>query len=133
MEPQDQKLWESLQKWHDIEPSPTYQSAFWTRLTSQKPWYQTYLENISKVLSKSAPAFAALVLILIFGFFMTKGLDTSIQIARLSEEEVQMIENLELAENYAIIQDIDFWENLEVIEKLELPHSHLIYNDRRMS
>ena len=133
METQDQKLWECLQKWQDIEPSPTYQSAFWTRLTSGKPWYQRSLENISKVLLKPAPAFAALALIFIFGFFMTKGLDPSAKIARLSQEEIQMIENLELAENYVIIKDIEFWENLEVIEKLDLPHSRLTRNDRRMS
>ena len=133
MEPQDKKLWESLQKWQDIEPSPTYQSAFWTRLNSQTPWYQRYLENIAKIFLKPVPAIVTLSMILVFAFFMIKTSDPIAKIARLSEEEVQMIENLELAENYAIIQDIDFWENLEVIEKLELPHSHLIYNDRRMS
>ncbi len=115
-----QKSWELLEKWQNVEPSPGYISAFWTRLASVKPSRQMAWK-FNPVL---VPVFATFCILILVGSVIIKNHIFSVGtpeviVLNLSDDEVKMLENFELAESYDLIKDIDFWENLEGVEDLE--------------
>ncbi len=126
-----EKSWDSLKKWSDIEPSPTYLSSFYSRLASETPWHKKVWKIIREFLKIKvlAPVLVSFGLLILAGFFMEKNHAPEITLANLSEDDAQMLKNFDLTENYDVIKEIDFLENLEVIESLDLPQS-FINNER---
>ena len=122
----DQKLWEWLKKWQDIEPSSGYISAFWTRLPSVNPWHQKIWKNVIQSWQVK-PAFfvTAFCLLILTGTVSIKNYHSGIGgapeviVLNLSDDEVKMLENFDLAQSYDIIKDIDFLENIELNEEVE--------------
>ena len=123
----DQKLWEGLKRWQDIEPSSGYVSHFWTRLGSVTPWYQKAWKNVTQpwTLKPAFSVLATLSILILIGAVIIKnhtaptGGNPEVIVLNLSDDEVKMLENFDLAESYDIIKDIDFWESLELDEDLE--------------
>ncbi len=119
------RTWNLLEKWPDIKPSSTYVSEFWTKLSSDAPWYKRVLDKFKQVFVKEglAPVLVTVCIILVVGVVIKK---TSVVVPEseqamvsLNPSELEMIENVELAENYDIVQDIDFLQDLDVIENCD--------------
>jgi len=119
------KSWELLGSWQDVEPERGYVSRFWTRLAMRKPWHEKVLERIAGLLTARNlyPAFASACIIFIVVFFAVKVIwqaqISALPLSYLSSEEIEFVENMELAQDLEIIEDIEFFENLDVIEQME--------------
>lgn len=123
-QPEDDALWRSLDAHKDIEPTPGYQSRFWTRVANEQP--QPWLERAAQWLKGlvASPVFApsAVAFCIVFAVAVRIAvplLSPEGQIARLDEEEVQMLAMLDLVEDIDVLQDMDILEDWEIIEALE--------------
>lgn len=110
----ERQIWSALLDVKSIEPNPAYISNFWTRVTKEeKKWYQRLWVSLPRLV----PVYASLVLLVVIGAFLVFRSQSSItSIAQLKQDEVEMIENIEIAENLDVISDLEFWQDLDIIE-----------------
>ncbi len=121
---QYQKSWDMLDHLQEIEPDPHYMSRFWTKVSEEKPWYETILDNIRTGLfaNKLIPALAVSCFLFVMSFtvfqrYQSANMDQ--QILELSKEDYDVVSTLELVENLDIIEDIDLIEELDIIDSLD--------------
>lgn len=121
-----QQSWDILGDIDEVQPSESYISNFWTKLSLEKSPLEKFLSRASDLfkIQKFKPVYAmmcVIVLVSVFSLKLNKNANNAqtVEIAKLSVEEIEIFENYELAENLEIIEDIEFLEDLEVIEELE--------------
>jgi hypothetical protein len=119
-----EKSWDILQQWEDLEPKPGYVSRFWTQLALRQPWYVRVGSYVKEILliRRFVPVYATAMVVFIVGIFTLR---TSFIIYRDSRnfatfpsEDIEFIESLDLTVNLDVLNDLDFLENMRVIEKL---------------
>jgi hypothetical protein len=119
-------VWEKLGAWFEAEPDPGYASRFWTRLASEKAWYEKTWDLIKPALQlqKLAPAIISLAILVVIGYlaFRPAFLDNPMTLAKteLPPDQVELIENVDLVENIDVIEDIEFLQDMEYIKKLNV-------------
>lgn len=111
-----QKTWQLLTEAPLVDPDPGFESRFYTRLANESKssvaswrWLPQGLFGI-----QWAPVAVVLSVVIVLvvwqiGFFSDKGMN----LAKVSEEDLGVIENIELVENFDVIENLDFWLDLE--------------------
>lgn len=108
-----QQSWEMLDEWEGIEPKANYVSRFWTRLSSEESW----LDKFKRVMDmkRLVPTLAtACIVILVAAVVLQQYQPQPVveqELAQLSSDDLELLENLEL------IEDIEFLEEIEFIEE----------------
>ena len=119
-----QQSWDLLGEIKAMEPDPNYMSRFWRSVDAQRPWYTKIYENVQTVFVQQrwVPALAGAVLIVLISAMTTvqylRSPQTADVLAELDEAEMEMIANIDLAEHYEIIRELDFFSDFEIIENL---------------
>ena len=120
-----QKSWAVLGQLETIEPEPGFIGRFWTRLSQERSWQEKLADSFREgfLRKRLVPALATACLIVIVASVTaghySRTRQTDQMIARLSEEDLTMVANIELAENLELIKEIDFLEDLDIIESLD--------------
>jgi len=124
-----EKSWDLLSEWEDIEPNPGYKFRFWTRLSSERAWYEQPLLNIKeffatkkRLLTWATVSVVIIVCVLTFSNYpMT--IDTDNTLTAMEPQDLELLAELELAQNLDIIENIDWLEDWEIIEDLDTTES----------
>lgn len=119
-----EKAWNLLEEWKPVNPSPDFKARFWQRVAQEELAAERKPVFVSFGLSpRLAPALATLALLLVFTVYSMRSFLTPSprQLALLTKnEDIQMLENLELAEDLDAIQNINTLEDFEMINSMEL-------------
>ena len=119
-----QQTWDLLGEIKEVEPDPNYMSRFWRSVDAQMPWYAKIYENVQAVFLQRrwVPALAGAVIVLLISTIATvqylQKPHTVAVLAELDEAEMEMIANIDLAEHYELIHELDFFSDFEIIENL---------------
>ena len=120
-----EKSWAMLDDLEGIEPEPGFVGRFWTRLSLEQSWHEQFWNRIRELLfnKRLMPALATICTIIIIGTFtlhnylQIRGTDQVL--ANLSNDDFDMVQNIELAENFDLIQEIEFFEDFNIIMNLD--------------
>jgi anti-sigma factor RsiW len=119
-----EKSWDLLVEIKAVEPDPNYRARFWQSVDAQMPWYAGIYRNVLAVFQQRrwAPALAgalivALISTIIAVQFLKKPNELAV-VAELDEAEFEMVANIDLAEHYEIIDELDFFTDFDIIENL---------------
>ena len=121
-----EETWAMLDELEGIEPQPGFVGRFWTNLSLQETWSEKLRRRIQEGMPNKqwVPAFATACVVLIVGSFAYHNYDqfrgTDQLLAQLSEDELEMVQNIELVENFDLIEDIEFFEDLNFITNLDV-------------
>jgi predicted anti-sigma-YlaC factor YlaD len=120
-----EKSWDLLSEWEDIEPVPGYKSRFWSRLSSERAWYEQLLLNIKEFfamkkrsLALVTASVAIILCVLTFSNYLMK-IKTNKTLTAMNPQDLELLAELELAQDFDIIENIDWLEDWEVIEDLD--------------
>lgn len=120
-----EKSWQLAGSLEDVEPEPGFKSRFWTRLASEE-WEPDRGASALGILGlflrhrlvlASAVAVMIAISVVLPNYLQQRSID--LLVAKITEEEVIMVEKIDLLENLDVINDIDFLENMELIESLD--------------
>ena len=117
--------WEMLADFEEIEPQPGYVGRFWTKLSLKKTWGEQFWAGLEIEFHKRKwmPAMAAICIVAMVGALSVNHFlqlqKTDQILAEMSEEDIGMVENMELAENFNLILELDLLEDLNVIINLD--------------
>ena len=118
-----EKSWEILNTWQDIVPQPGYVGKFWTRLAEKQAQPQVPRPQEVFLFKTWRPALVAVCLLFATGIFVGRALyhqqALTVALTHLSDDELEMVQNMELVENFDLIQDLDLFQDLEIIESID--------------
>ncbi len=119
-----QKFWDILKDWKDLEPDPAYMSRFWARLGQKTPGYKKVIRDLKLVFLRLQvnPALVVVCMCLFLTFFLGKHYSqgqVENTVARLSSEEIELLEHMELAQHFDVIENIELLEDMDIWEKLD--------------
>ncbi len=121
-----QRTWNLLCEVDEIEPQDDYVSHFWTELSQRESFKYRFSMFFKRhtLAKKFIPAFFMLAVVVLVGVFTLRGPVfedvESFEIASIEQEDLELIQNFDLVENLDIIEDIEFFENFDAIESLEV-------------
>ena len=122
-----EKSWDLLVEIKAVEPDPNYLARFWKSVDARKPWYAGIYQDVLAGFQRRrwAPALVgALIVALITAIaavqFLQKPNDLAV-LAELDENEWEMVADIDLAEHYEIIHQLDFFTDFDIIENLNGP------------
>ncbi len=108
-----ENTWKLLDAEEPIEPRPDYVSRFWTALAKEETWQKRLLDGVRSLVLTRRAAYGCVVALVLFMGIHTSRLyymditQTRSLLINMSEEELEMIDNFEL------IANLDFFENIE--------------------
>ena len=120
-----EKTWELLGALETIEPDPNYRIRFWRSVDASSTWHSRILQSIQSIFIKHRwiPVTAAAATVLLVSVISTMQYSQKpgipADLAALTGTELEMIVDIELAENYEIIKDIDFFTDFDIIEEMD--------------
>lgn len=105
------KAWALLDLAPKIEPSPDYMSRFWTKVATQESVNERLLRGFKSLLGKRRliPLFTVLSLMLMIG-------STDV-IQQINTDDVEMLQNIDLAEHFDTIKDLEVIRDLDTGQK----------------
>ena len=119
-----EQSWDLLGEIKALEPDPNYIARFWHSVDAQMPWYAKIFKNVQAIFLQRRwlPALAGAVIVVAVSTLATvqylqKPLATAV-LAEIDEAELAMIADMDLAEHYEIISELDFFSDFEIIENL---------------
>ena len=119
-----EQSWDLLGKIEALEPDPNYIARFWRSVDAQMPWHAKIFKNVQSIFLQRrwVPALAGTVIVVLVSTLATvqylqKPLAPA-ELAELDESELAMIADIDLAEHYEIIRELDFFSDFEIIENL---------------
>ena len=119
-----EKSWDLLGEIKAVEPDPNYMIRFWQSVDAQMPWYAGLYKNLQAVFLQRRwiPALAGAVIVVLISMIATvQYLQKPPAVAvltELDEAEMEMVANIDLAEHYEVIYELDFFWDFEIIENL---------------
>jgi len=119
-----EKSWDLLGEIKAVEPDPNYMARFWQSVDAQMPWYAKIYKNVQTVFPQRrwVPALAGAVIVVLISTIATvQYLQKPHAVAvltELDEAEMEMVANIDLAEHYEVIHELDFFSDFEIIENL---------------
>lgn len=118
------ETWDLLGEYKSVVPSPNFKATFWQRLSREEEVSEREpLFVFPRLKPYLVPALATLAIILVMSITLVNFLlAPSIQRLALlvGEQDIQMLQELDLAEDFEIIQDINILEDFEIINSIEL-------------
>jgi len=120
-----EQSWAMLGELEEIEPQPGFVGQFWTDLSLQETWSEKFRRQIQDIMPNRQlmPALATACVVMVVGFLtfhnyqQIKGTDQLL--AQLSDDELEMVQNIELAESFELIENIEFFEDFNIIANLD--------------
>ena len=119
-----EETWELLGAVKAIEPDPNYNIRFWRSVDAHRPWPARVWHYVQTVFANRRwlPAAATATIILLISFttvfqYLEKSQVPAV-LPALDGIELEMFANIELAEDFEIIQEFDFFTDFEIIESL---------------
>ena len=122
-----EKSWDLLGEIETVKPDPNYLARFWKSVDAQMHWYAGIYQNVLATFQRRrwAPALAgALIVALITTIAAVQLLQKPNELAvlaELDENELEMVADIDLAEHYEIIHELDFFTDFDIIENLNGP------------
>ena len=119
-----EKSWDLLGEIKAVAPDPGYMARFWQSVDEQTPRYTKIYQDVLAVFQQRrwVPALAgALIVVLISTIALVQYLqkpNAVAVLAELDEAELEMVANIDLAEHYEIIHELDFFTDFDIIENL---------------
>lgn len=118
------KSWEMLGELDEIEPNPFYVSRFFARVAEQTPRPAKLAGFLESLLAprRLIPLLAAaglVIFITISAHQILHRTDTAVAENQLFEADPEMVESIEVAENFDLINELDFLSDLELIQGLD--------------
>ena len=115
------KVWGALAELPDQKPSAAYISRFWTKVAVQGSACDSWasIKNILKN-RKLVPVVTALSVMFIVGsvnFLQVRPVNQDLN--QLAGEDVELIQNMDVAEHFDIVKDIEILEDMDVIQSLD--------------
>ncbi len=118
------RSWELLNNIKEIEPSPDYVSRFWTEVSHLRAWYEKYLPALPPW---AQPGWRLSVvfsfgLVIVTTFFIWKNFDLyqlDAKLAKLDPQEMEVVENIELAQNFEVIEEMELLEDFDLLVDCE--------------
>jgi hypothetical protein len=117
--------WAMLGELEEIQPQQGYVGRFWTKLSLEKTWGERFWAGLEMEIHqrKWVPAMATICIVAIIGLLSANNYiqlqRTDQLLADLSEEDLEMVENMDLAENFNLIMELDFFEDFNIITNLD--------------
>jgi len=121
-----EKSWAMLGELDEIQPEPGFIGRFWSRLALEQSWQEKIKEVMENMFSHKqlVPVLATLCIMILVGsfagYYYAQTQKTNRTLAKLNQNELAMVENIELAENLSLIAQLDFLEDLEIIKELDV-------------
>ncbi|MBN1869101.1 MAG: zf-HC2 domain-containing protein [Candidatus Omnitrophica bacterium] len=121
-----EESWAMLGDLNDIHPKPGFVGRFWKKMALEQSWQEKIIEAMKNSFFKKPliPALVTACMIVIAGSFVfynySQMRGTNQLLAKLSQEDLEMFENIKLAENLDLIEEIDFLEDFEIVENLDI-------------
>ena len=119
-----EKSWDLLGELKAVEPDPNYMVRFWQSVDAQIPWYDRLYKSLQAVFvhRRWVPALAGAAIVVLISVIATmQYLQKPPAVAvltELDEAEMEMVANIDLAEHYEVIDELDFFSDFEIIENL---------------
>jgi anti-sigma factor RsiW len=119
-----EKSWDLLGEIKAVEPDPNYLARFWQSVDAQMPWHAKIYQNLQAVFLQRrwVPALAGAVIVVLISMIATvqylQKPNEAAVLAELDEDEMEMVANIDLAEHYEVIHELDFFSDFEIIENL---------------
>ena len=119
-----EKSWDLLGEIKAVEPDPNYMVRFWQSVDAQMPWYAKIYKNVQAVFLQRrwVPALSGAVIVVLISTIATlqylqkpQAVDV---LTELDEAEMEMVANIDLAEHYEVIHELDFFSDFDIIENL---------------
>jgi predicted anti-sigma-YlaC factor YlaD len=119
-----EQSWDLLGEIKAVEPDPNYLVRFWQSVDAQMPWYAKLYKNVQAVFPQRRwiPALAGGVMVVLISTIATvqylqkpQAVDV---LTELNEAEMEMVANIDLAEHFEVIHELDFFSDFEIIENL---------------
>ena len=120
-----EKVWALIGDLPHIEPSPNYVSFFYTKLVSRKSLAERASVFMKRIIREKMfiPSLGAVcVAIAIGALTLTNYLridEINHRMASMNDDDIEMIESLDLAENYDLIKDMDLLEDYDAIQQMK--------------
>ena len=119
-----QNSWDFLKGWKDVEPAPGYVGNFFEQLSQRSRERKNILPifQLQLLIKKLAPPFVVggiILAVLLFGkweFFPGR---VEEKLANLPPQEMEFLEQLDLAQHLDAIDNIELLEDMDVIENLD--------------
>ncbi len=124
-----EKTWALLGEIPEIEPSPNYISRFYTKLSFEKSLYGQFLEKARRFIKSRifVPSLVAMLAVIVVGVLTFANYqrfeDANRTMASIKDDDVQMLEQLELAQHFDVLEEMDFLEDADVIQQLDTEES----------
>ena len=122
-----EKSWDLIGDIKAVEPDPNYMARFWQSVDEQMPWYAKIYKNVQAVFLQRrwVPLLAGAVIVVLISTIATvQYLQKPPPVAvltELDEAEIEMVANIDLAEHYEVIHELDFFSDFDIIENLNGP------------
>lgn len=116
------KAWQTLGELPEVEPSPAFVSRFWTRVAAEGTRKESFAFNLADIFRSRAwmPVAVTLsVLIIVGSVNVFKMNSLRGDVSHLSGSDMELIANIELAEHFDVINEMDSLDDADVIENLE--------------
>lgn len=121
-----QRSWDMLKEWQDMQPAAGYAARFWTQVTSPpQPWYTKILSGLKEASSRRqiSPALVTVCLVFILTSILAKTYfqaeQTDRYLTRLNSEEIELLEDMELAQHFDVIKNIEILEDFDILKNLD--------------
>ena len=120
-----QEIWEMLGEAPAIEPAPNYMARFQDQLSRQTPLRRKIMDFIQRTWTPKhlVPALVGACALFVVGIFSWQQYQVQQQtqqlLAGLNNGGLDMVQHLDLVENFEIIQQMDFLEDFDLIEQLD--------------
>lgn len=122
-----EKSWDLIGDIKAVEPDASYMARFWQSVDEQMPRYAKIYKDVQAAFMQRrwVPVLAgAVVVVLISTIATVQYLQKPPPVAvltELDEAEIEMVANIDLAEHYEVIHELDFFSDFDIIENLNGP------------
>jgi hypothetical protein len=120
------KSWEMLGELDEIEPNPHYVSRFFARIAEPQPRQAKWVDALREFFTprRLLPVAGAAGLLFLIGVTVTQirqqtAEDARLAAVQLNGVDLELIESIDIADNFELIHDLEFLSDLEIIQELE--------------
>jgi anti-sigma factor RsiW len=116
--------WQMLGELDEIEPEPFYVSRFFARVEAKMPWHAKLAGFIKGLLAPRPliPILAAAILVIVIAVGVNQlppNSDKELAMIQFNGVDPEMVESMDVAEYFDLINELDFLSDMEVIQDLD--------------
>lgn len=108
----NEKIWEVLGAWQNIEPRPGYVERFKERIAQHKTWQEIFLEKLKTQFNFRQPAFqtvlalGAVAIIFVSGQSYSNYVTTKSLLSNMNEQQWEMLANFETVSKMDLVKEM---------------------------